>query len=93
MGTALVHINNAIGKQVADVYSNAVSAIGCLAVALMLNTPLSLIMLCIVPVILIILAAFNFCIRRVKKRASSEIGQAGGIATEALAGIKTVSRY
>ncbi|KAL7533771.1 hypothetical protein ACHAXR_008989 [Thalassiosira sp. AJA248-18] len=91
MGTALVHINNAIGKQIADVYSNAVSAIGCLTVSLLLNAPLSLIMLLVVPVAIIILALFNFCIRRVKKRASKEISEAGGIATEALAGIKTVA--
>lgn len=89
MGTALIHINNAIGKQVVDVYSNAISAAGCLAVALMLNTPLSLIMLLVVPIALIIMALFNFCIRRIKKRAGVEIGEAGGIATEALAGIKT----
>ena len=91
MGTALVHVNNAIGKQVVDVYSNAISAIGCLCVALMLNTPLSLVMLCVVPLVMIILASFNFCIRRVKRRAGKEIAEAGGIATEALAGIKTVS--
>lgn len=91
MGTALVHINNAIGKQVVDVYSNAVSSIGCLCVALMLNTPLALVMLCVVPLVLIILAIFNFFIRRVKKRAGGEIAKAGGIATEALSGIKTVA--
>lgn len=91
MGTALVHINNAIGRQVVDVYSNAISAIGCLVVALLLNTPLALVMLCVVPLVLIILALFNFCIRRVKKRANTEIAEAGGIATEALAGIKTVA--
>mmetsp|Transcript_15434 Transcript_15434/g.32636 ORF Transcript_15434/g.32636 Transcript_15434/m.32636 type:complete len:1373 (-) Transcript_15434:205-4323(-) len=91
MGTALVHINNAIGKQVVDVYANAISAIGCMAVSLMLNTQLSLVMLCVVPVVLIIMALFNMCIRRVKKRAGKEIAEAGGIATEALAGIKTVA--
>ena len=91
MGTALIHINNAIGKQVADVYSNAISAIGCLAVSLVLNTPLSLIMLCVVPVAMIIMALFNMCIRRVKKGANKEIAGAGGIATETLAGIKTVA--
>mmetsp|Transcript_6312 Transcript_6312/g.14244 ORF Transcript_6312/g.14244 Transcript_6312/m.14244 type:complete len:1336 (+) Transcript_6312:149-4156(+) len=91
MGTALVHINNAIGRQVVDVYANAISAIGCLVVALLLNTQLSLIMLCIVPVALIIMALFNFCIRRVKKRANEEMAAAGGIATETLAGIKTVA--
>eukprot|EP01082_Thalassiosira_pseudonana_P012541 g11433.t1.1.5e17418b g11433 g11433.t1 contig5:842324-846534(+) len=91
MNTALIHINNAIGRQVVDVYSNGVSAAGCLAVALLLNTPLALIMLCVVPVALIILALFNMCIRKVKKRANAELAQAGGIATEVLAGIKTVA--
>ena len=123
MGTALVHINNSIGRQIADVYSNGISAAGCLTVALLLNTPLTLVMLCVVPVALIMLALFNFCkwheallpthvclllyphtsrtgstvsqpplgIRRVKKHANKEIADAGGLATEALAGIKTVA--
>ena len=82
MGTALVHINNAIGRQVVDVYSNAISAIGCLAVAFLLNTALSLIMLCVVPVAIIIMCLFNWCIRRIKKRGNNEIAEAGGIATE-----------
>ena len=78
MGTALVHINNAIGRQAVDVYSNAVSAAGCLAVALILNTQLALVMLCVVPFAFIILMLFNFCIRRVKRRASAESSSAGG---------------
>lgn len=90
MGTALVHVSNAIGRQVVDVYANAVSALGCLIVALLLNTPLSLVMLCVVPIAIVIMALFNFCIRRVKKRASKELAEAGGVATEVLAGIKTV---
>lgn len=76
---------------IVDVYANAISAIGCLIVALLLNTALSLVMLCVVPVAMIIMALFNYCIRRVKKRASKEIGEAGGVATETLAGIKTVA--
>jgi len=91
MGTALVHINNGIGRQIVDVYSNAISAAGCLAVALVLNTKLALVMLCVVPFAFIILMLFNFCIRRVKRRASAENSSAGGIATESLAGIKTVA--
>ena len=67
MGTGLVHVSNAIGRQVVDVYANAVSAIGCLAVALLLNTALSLVMLCVVPIAIIIMALFNLFIRRVKK--------------------------
>mmetsp|Transcript_6782 Transcript_6782/g.11064 ORF Transcript_6782/g.11064 Transcript_6782/m.11064 type:complete len:1348 (+) Transcript_6782:228-4271(+) len=91
MGTALVHVSNAIGRQVVDVYANAVSALGCLIVALLLNTPLSLVMLCVVPIAILIMALFNICIRRVKKRANSELANAGGVATEVLAGIKTVA--
>jgi len=91
MGTALVHVSNAIGRQVVDVYSNAISALGCLVVALLLNTPLSLVMLCVVPIAIVIMALFNLCIRRVKKRANKELAEAGGVATEVLAGIKTVS--
>ncbi|KAL7435504.1 hypothetical protein ACHAXM_005193 [Skeletonema potamos] len=90
MGTALVHVSNAIGRQVVDVYANAVSALGCLVVALLLNTALSLVMLCVVPVAIIIMELFNLCIRRVKKRANKELADAGGVATEVLAGIKTV---
>ncbi len=91
MGTALVHVSNAIGRQVVDVYANAVSALGCLIVALLLNTPLSLVMLCVVPIAILIMALFNLCIRRVKKRANKELAEAGGVATEVLAGIKTVA--
>eukprot|EP00984_Skeletonema_dohrnii_P003923 scaffold1350_cov137-Skeletonema_dohrnii-CCMP3373.AAC.3 len=91
MGTALVHVSNAIGRQVVDVYSNAISALGCLVVALLLNTPLSLVMLCVVPIAIVIMALFNLCIRRVKKRANKELAEAGGVATEVLAGIKTVA--
>lgn len=91
MGTALVHINNAIGKQFVDVYSNGISAIACLAVAFLLNAALTLVMLCVVPLILIIMAVFNIYIRRVKKRANSNLAEAGGIATEVLSGIKTVA--
>jgi ATP-binding cassette subfamily B (MDR/TAP) protein 1 len=91
MGTALVHINNAIGRHVADVYSNAVSAIGCLVVALLLNAVLSLVIICVVPIAIIIMALVNMFIRRVKTRANIEISKAGGIATETLSGIKTVA--
>lgn len=90
MGTGLVHVSNAIGRQVVDVYANAVSAIGCLVVALLLNTALSLVMLCVVPIALLIMILFNLCIRRVKKIANKELAIAGGVATEVLAGIKTV---
>merc|ERR1719221_1240544 len=48
-------------------------------------------MLCVIPIIFIILMLFNLCIRRVKRKASAESGIAGGLATEALAGIKTVA--
>lgn len=91
LGTSLVHISNAIGRQIADTYSNGVSSAACLAVALLLNTPLALIMLCAVPVAFTILALFNVCIRRAKKQSSSEMAAAGGLATEVLAGIKTVA--
>ncbi|KAL7518514.1 hypothetical protein ACHAWX_003334 [Stephanocyclus meneghinianus] len=91
MGTSLVHISNSIGRQVADVYANGISSAGCLVVSLLLNTPLALIMLCAVPIAFAMMALFNMCIRRMKKRSSSEMASAGGIATEVLAGIKTVS--
>lgn len=89
LGTSLVHISNAIGRQVADVYANGISSAACLAVALLLNTPLALIMLCAVPVAFIILALFNMFIRRIKRQSALEMSEAGGLATEVLAGIKT----
>jgi ATP-binding cassette subfamily B (MDR/TAP) protein 1 len=73
------------------VYANSISSAACLAVAFLLNTPLALIMLCAVPVAFTILALFNICIRRVKKQSVSELAAAGGLATEVLAGIKTVA--
>lgn len=91
MGTALVHINEAIGKTVVDVYANGVSSIGCLAVALWLNTPLALVMMCAIPVALLLMCCFNACVRGAVKKAGDEAGAAGGLATEALAGIKTVA--
>jgi hypothetical protein len=60
------------------VYCIDISAAACMAVALLLNTPLALIMLCEMPVASTILALFNVCIRRVKKRSSAEMAHAGG---------------
>lgn len=91
MGSALIHINNAIGRHVVDVYSNVISAIGCLIVALLMNAARSVVILLFVPVAMIIMALINACIRRVKKHANKEMSKAGGIATEVLSGIKTVA--
>jgi hypothetical protein len=41
MGSALIHINNAISRHVVDVNSNVISAIGCLIVVLLMNAAIS----------------------------------------------------
>jgi ATP-binding cassette, subfamily B (MDR/TAP), member 1 len=84
-------MNTAIGRSIADTFGLGVSALGCLVVALLLNTPLSLIMLAILPVVVIIMLIFNCFIRKDSKRANQELGLAGSIATEVIAGIKTVA--
>jgi ABC-type multidrug transport system fused ATPase/permease subunit len=91
MGTSLIHINAAIGRQIVDTYSMGVSAAGCLAVALILNSALSLIMLAIIPVVLVIMLIMNYFIRKAKKRSNAELAEAGSIATEVIAGIKIVA--
>jgi ABC-type multidrug transport system fused ATPase/permease subunit len=90
MSTSLVHVNAAIGRQIVDVYSLAVSSVGCLVVALLLNTALSLIMLCVIPVVALVMVVINWFVRNRNKEGAAELALAGSIATEVIAGIKTV---
>jgi ATP-binding cassette, subfamily B (MDR/TAP), member 1 len=91
MTTNIVYMSSAIGRSIADTFGLGVSALGCLVVALLLNTPLSLIMLAIIPVVVIIMLIFNYFIRKASKDANKNLGMAGSTATEVIAGIKTVT--
>ena len=91
MGTNIVYMSEAIGRAIADTFGLGVSALGCLTVALLLNLPLSLVMLAIIPVVVIIMLIFNYFIRKASKGANRELGMAGSVATEVIAGIKTVA--
>ncbi|KAG7338531.1 ABC transporter permease [Nitzschia inconspicua] len=91
MGTNIVYMNTAIGRSIADTFGRGVSALGCLVVAFLLNTPLAFIMLAAIPVVVIIMLIFNYFIRRASKDANKELGMAGSVATEVIAGIKTVA--
>jgi len=87
----MIHISGAIGRQMADLFANLWSSAGCLAVAFVLNAPLALIMLLIVPVVVIFIAIISCFIRKASKQSGRSFGLAGALATEVLAGIKTVA--
>lgn len=88
---SMIHITGAIGRQMADLFANMWSSAGCLAVAFVLNAPLALIMLLIVPVVVICIAILSCFIRKSSKESGHSFGLAGALATEVLAGIKTVA--
>ena len=90
MATSLVHVHAAIGRQIVDVYSLGVSAVGCLCVAFSLNVALSLVMLCVVPIAAIVMMIINCFVRARNREGAVEFALAGSIATEVIAGIKTV---
>jgi ATP-binding cassette subfamily B (MDR/TAP) protein 1 len=91
MGTNIVHINAAIGRSIADTFGLGVSAVGCLCLALWLNSALSLIMLAVIPVVVVVMLIFNYYIRKASKASNKASALAGAIATEVIAGIKTVA--
>ena len=64
---------------------------GCLAISLMLNTPLALIILCIVLVLAIVIAAMACFIRKSSSKSGDSFAGAGALATEVLSGIKTIA--
>ena len=91
VANSMIHISGAIGRQMADLFANLWSSAGCLAVAFVLNAPLALIMLLIVPVVVIFIAIISCFIRKASKQSGHSFSLAGALATEVLAGIKTVA--
>eukprot|EP00545_Synedropsis_sp_CCMP1620_P013131 CAMPEP_0119006186 /NCGR_PEP_ID=MMETSP1176-20130426/2153_1 /TAXON_ID=265551 /ORGANISM="Synedropsis recta cf, Strain CCMP1620" /LENGTH=1320 /DNA_ID=CAMNT_0006958075 /DNA_START=89 /DNA_END=4051 /DNA_ORIENTATION=+ len=91
MGTSMVNIQAAIGRQMVDTYSMCISASGSLAVALVLNTPLALIMLLVVPFVGIVVGIFSCWTRSISRNAQSHLAKAGTLATEVVHGIKTIT--
>mmetsp|Transcript_23253 Transcript_23253/g.34328 ORF Transcript_23253/g.34328 Transcript_23253/m.34328 type:complete len:1363 (+) Transcript_23253:161-4249(+) len=91
VANSMIHISGAIGRQMADLFANFFSSLGCLIVALLLNPPLAFIMLCIVPVVMIFIGIISIFIRRAGRKSGDSFSDAGGLATEVLAGIKTVA--
>jgi ATP-binding cassette subfamily B (MDR/TAP) protein 1 len=91
MASSMVQIQAAIGRQVADTFASIVSALGSLTVALLLNGPLALVMLAVVPVIGLIILIISCFLRQRSHRAAESYAEAGALATEVIAGIKTVA--
>ena len=87
----MVHLQNAIGRQMATTFANLCSALGCLAVALILNAPLALVMLCVVPIVFICVAILSCFIQRQSQKSSDLFSKAGALATEVISGMKTVA--
>lgn len=69
----------------------AISAAGSLAVALILNTPLALIMLIAVPFVAFVVLIFSCWTRSISRNAQSHLATAGTLATEVVHGIKTIT--
>jgi ATP-binding cassette subfamily B (MDR/TAP) protein 1 len=91
IGGAMVHIQASIGRQFADVIMMAVSATGSLFVALALNTPLALVMLCVVPIVVLVILIFSCFTRKSSQQAADALSEAGTLSTEVIFGIKTVA--
>jgi len=91
IANSMIHIGGAVGRQTADLFANFVSAVGSLAVALVLNAPLALIMLCVVPVVGVVVMIVSCFLRKSSKEAGDSFISAGALATEVIAGIKTVA--
>ena len=88
---ALTGIGNAIGRVLADFVSNMLSAFGCLAVALGLNAPLALVMLCVLPIVAIVVAIISCYMRKRNSQALQAFSSAGAFSSEVISGIKTVA--
>jgi len=88
---ALAGINDAIGRKMADGVANLLSAVFCLAVAIGLNPPLALIMLCVLPVVAIVVAIISCFMRRRNSQALDAYATGGAFSTEVISGIKTVA--
>jgi len=87
----MVHLQNAIGRQMATTFSNLCSAFGCLTVAIILNAPLALVMLGVVPIVFICVAILSCFIQRQSQKSSDLFSKAGALATEVISGMKTVA--
>jgi len=88
---ALGKIQMALGRSVADTFSNLLSAVGCLMVSLGLDAPLAVLMLCILPVIGIAIGIVSCFMRKYSGLALKEFASAGAFASEILTGIKTIA--
>ena len=91
IASSMVQINGSIGRAMADTFANLFAAAGCLAVALMLNAPLTIVMLCVVPVVAVCIAILSCFVRKNSHEAAAEFSKAGAIATEVISGMKTVA--
>ena len=91
VANAMVHINGAIGRQMADVWANAWCSMGCLVVAFLLNWQVAFLMMCIVPVAVIFIMILAFYIRKNSREAGMQFASAGALATEVISGIKTIA--
>jgi ABC-type multidrug transport system fused ATPase/permease subunit len=91
MANSMIHIQAALGRPMADLFANTVSAFASLLVALALNAPLALVMLCIVPVVALVVMILGCFSRHDNKRGSQSFVKAGSLATEVISGIKTVA--
>jgi ATP-binding cassette subfamily B (MDR/TAP) protein 1 len=79
---ALARIDEAIGRLVADTFSNLLSAVGCLLVSLGLDAPLALFMVCVLPIIAIAVGIVSCFMRSRSARALENFASAGAFATE-----------
>ena len=87
----LNRINKAIGREVGDMIVNFLSGVGCLGVSVLLNAPLALIVICILPIIAAAIGVVSCYMRKSTESALDAFGSAGAFATEVITGIKTVS--
>lgn len=88
---SLGRVQICLGRTIADTFSNILSAAGCLAVALGLDAPLALFMLCVVPVIGVLVGIISYFMRNNSYRALGEFQSAGAFASEVLNGIPTIA--
>lgn len=91
IANAMVHIDSAVGRSMADLFANGVSSTACLLVAFAMNTYLALVMLCILPVVTLVIAIISCFTRKQSRQGSESFVSAGALATETISGIKTVA--
>jgi len=91
VANAMVHVQGAVGRQIADTFANAFTAAGCLVVAFLLNAWLAFIMLLFVPLIVIAIMVISCFVRKNSSESADYFSQAGAIATEVISGIKTIA--